>query len=158
MVIGVIYNNNQIINHHFDHFCDSDNEMINKSIHNTATGIGYGLNYTEYANRTDTTSISLNYDTISFESGNALTTLASNWEGYELQVQVYNLKQNRTYISNYDFENGQTNWNEVEVDTNWDNIQTSGGGDDIYIESGGGPGGTDCALTQQRGILGQCQT
>ncbi|MBD3227605.1 MAG: hypothetical protein GF329_05390 [Candidatus Lokiarchaeota archaeon] len=141
------YNTNNIENYQ-----DNENYSINSN-QSILNGVGYGLNFTEYANRTDSSSLSLNYDTVSFESDSATTTLANNWEGYELQVQVYNLKQNRTYIQNYDFENGQTNWNEVEVDTGYDNIQTSGAGDDIYVESGAGPGGSDCARTQQRGIL-----
>ncbi|TFF88683.1 MAG: hypothetical protein EU549_02550, partial [Promethearchaeota archaeon] len=130
----------------------NENYSIDSSKYDEIAGIGYGLNYTEYANRTDSSSLSLYYDTVSFESDNAVSTLANNWEGYKLQVNVYNLKQNRTYIQNYDFENGETNWNEIEIDTGYDNIQTSGGGDDIYVESGGGPDSSDCAFTQQRGV------
>ncbi|MHA1276649.1 MAG: hypothetical protein ACTSQI_13045 [Candidatus Helarchaeota archaeon] len=132
-----------------------DDFIINRSAHDLLTGIGYGLNYTEYANRTDTSSLSLYYNTMSFGSGSATTTLASNWEGYMMQIQVYDLTQNRTYLDDYDFSAGDPSpvWSEVEVDPGWDNIQTSGAGDDIYIESGTGPDGTACARVQQRGVL-----
>ncbi|MHA1267586.1 MAG: hypothetical protein ACTSRS_20285 [Candidatus Helarchaeota archaeon] len=128
---------------------------IQSAIHNTISGVGYGLNYTEFANRTDTSALSLYYDTSIYGSGSATTTLATNWEGYMLDVYVYDLTLNRTYLDNYNFENGQTGWTEVEVDTGWNNIETSGGGDDIYVEADAGPGGAgdDCARVQQRGVL-----
>lgn len=124
------------------------------SAHDTLTGIGYGLNYTEYANRTDSFSHTLNYNTLTYGTGSSSPVLATNWEGWKMNVQVFDLTLNRTYINNYNFENGETSWTEVEVDTNYDNIQTSGAGDDIYVETGGGPSGgaDDCAHVQQLGV------
>ena len=142
LMIGLIMQGlipNQI-NNDVETLQNSPNTPIGASLHDTLTGIGYGLNYTEYANRTDSSSLSLSYDTSSFESGSATTTLATAWEGYKMEVQVYDLTQNRTYLTNYDFENGQTGWTEVEVDDPaHDNIQTGGAGDDIYVQAGAGP-------------------
>ncbi|MFX1293416.1 MAG: hypothetical protein ACFFD2_00960 [Promethearchaeota archaeon] len=103
----------------------SSNSPIESLIHNTLTGVGYGLNYMEYANRTDTSTLSLDYDTSTCASGSATTTLATNWEGHMMQVLVYELNVNRTYLDNYDFENTDTYWATKTVDEgDWVNNPT----------------------------------
>ncbi|NVM54733.1 MAG: hypothetical protein HWN66_13610, partial [Candidatus Helarchaeota archaeon] len=124
----------------------SPNASIEASIHDSLMNIGYGLNYTEYANRTDTSILSLYYNTTATAPGSATTTLATNWEGYMMQVRAYELTQNRTYLNNYDFENMDSYWSKVIVDEgDWFNTP------EVYWESTPPNWSSSCAYMQLKG-------
>ncbi len=76
------------------------------------TGTGDPMTVSEYGERTDTfDGLSMAYDsgTQTTTTSNQSVPLGDNWEGYQVDAQVTDIQENRTWLNNYGFAT-ETTW------------------------------------------------
>jgi len=104
------------------------------------TGVSSPLTGNEYGNRSDTfEDRQMQYDPDGTTSDDSVSVpTGSGWEAYDVSVDITDLTENRTWITNPDFTGGDTDWTRATVGGGGNSVPSS-----IWVENGTGPG-DDC--------------
>ncbi|MFX1416244.1 MAG: hypothetical protein ACFFC0_05500, partial [Promethearchaeota archaeon] len=104
------------------------------------TGVSSPLTANEFGNRSDTfEDRQMQYDPVGTTTNDSVSVpTGSGWEAYSVTVDITDLTENRTWITNPDFTDGDTDWTRATVGGGGNSIPSS-----IWVEDGTGPG-DDC--------------